>query len=43
MEWTIDNSLTVVGEDSVKSGEKSEGCEVEDLFRKKLTKLQCFK
>ena len=38
LQWTIDNSLTIVSEGSIKSGEKTAGNEVEALFRKKVYK-----
>ena len=35
LQWTIDNSLTVVGEGSIKYGEKRVGSEVDATFKKK--------
>ena len=35
LQWTIDNSLTVVGEGSIKYGEKRGGSEVDATFKKK--------
>ncbi len=39
LQWTIDNSLTIVHEGSVNNGEKIVGSEVDATFKKKPTKL----
>ena len=38
LQWTLDNSLTVVGEGSIKYGEKRVGSEVDATFKKETYK-----